>query len=865
LGFLSIVTLNNIPASYMKLRSTLVFLFFSIAPLLRSQVVIADSFYQKTPMTSAFFDQFIREYNVGNELKALECLDSGIKYAHIETPIDYAQLTEMEFYKAKSILHNKGVDESEQYTRGILKEYEQGLRKDDIGEGRLLLMLGRIQHRAKNYEESILTGRKAEPKIKDYRYFIPLYFFMADNFSNLGNYDSAIVYAVKSIHVLKEHHDTGSFDYVLALKNLSAFRTKNGNCENLAWHNKWIEKKLIAYRKGYVLSPRYEGRTYLTLSNNCFRCRNYSESLIYAELAKLAFDSVKGNQEAMASYLDASINAYLALGKMDSAYLKCLQLIPTRRSHIVEESADLSEGEIDIYINRKPTGLNQTLSLIQRVGNTYPRLNMEAFNYSLFLKGFAQRPLQRLRNEIRENGDSALIDLMGTWEGLRKGYYENLRYISENEKESQDAIFKKLKETERKLYRNTKLVYALNSSGGPDEWAKYRTTLDSTELSIEFVRYKNTMDQNNWVYGAFISHAKSIVPHFLYITNEDTLEKTVSRKPHETEFKYIHRLYDENSVLYDLVWSKILVMFPDKKRLIVSYSGILHGISHEAILNKQGHRLMDLREIVVLNSTLEFKKWDAVKWGQKNAQVLLFGGISYDIPTERNRVVSEEKNVYDDFRGRVEGNWNYLINTKKEVSTLEKLFVKEGFQTVLKSDISATESELKQTLASNGSPDILHFATHGFYLKDTTSSTASFTQTQTYTRSGLVLAGANTCFKEKSSIIGFGDGVITAPEISSLNLSNTKLVVLSACESGLGRTDNMGDVYGLQRAFKMAGAQCIIYTQWKVSDKVTMEFMINFYSKLMKSKNIHQAFYEAKKELSQTYSSYFWAPFQLIY
>ena len=113
-------------------------------------------------------------------------------------------------------------------------------------------------------------------------------------------------------------------------------------------------------------------------------------------------------------------------------------------------------------------------------------------------------------------------------------------------------------------------------------------------------------------------------------------------------------------------------------------------------------------------------------------------------------------------------------------------------------------------------------------------------------------------------IDGVEDGVVTAYEISQLNLSNTELVVLSACETGLGDVKGTEGVFGLQRAFKMAGAKKMIVSLWKIPDKETSELMTGFYSYWLKGKMIDAAFAQAQADMRKKYSPYYWAAFVLV-
>ena len=134
-------------------------------------------------------------------------------------------------------------------------------------------------------------------------------------------------------------------------------------------------------------------------------------------------------------------------------------------------------------------------------------------------------------------------------------------------------------------------------------------------------------------------------------------------------------------------------------------------------------------------------------------------------------------------------------------------------------------------------------------------------------RSGLILAGGNYAWQTgKPFRDGLEDGILTAYEISQMNLSNTELVVLSACETGLGDIQGNEGVYGLQRAFKIAGVKYIIMSLWQVPDKQTSMLMTTFYKKWLEEKmSIPDAFHAAQKELRDIgLDPYQWAGFVLV-
>ena len=176
-------------------------------------------------------------------------------------------------------------------------------------------------------------------------------------------------------------------------------------------------------------------------------------------------------------------------------------------------------------------------------------------------------------------------------------------------------------------------------------------------------------------------------------------------------------------------------------------------------------------------------------------------------------------------------------------------------RTLSKND--ATETNFKNL--SGNSPNILHIATHGFFYENLNMKANSNMNLSTedqyrlaedpLLRSGLILSGANYAWKNGIHPNDDEDGILNALEISNLDLSNTDMVVLSACKTGLGDIDGSEGVYGLQRAFKMAGVDIIVMSLWKVPDAETSEFMNTFYANWLDGQNVKLAFNNAQRKM----------------
>ena len=132
-------------------------------------------------------------------------------------------------------------------------------------------------------------------------------------------------------------------------------------------------------------------------------------------------------------------------------------------------------------------------------------------------------------------------------------------------------------------------------------------------------------------------------------------------------------------------------------------------------------------------------------------------------------------------------------------------------------------------------------------------------------RSGLMLTGASEADKSKAGLDSNNNGIITSYEAMNLDLKGTNLVVLSACETGLGEIKAGEGVYGLQRAFLVAGAEAIVMSLWKVDDAATQLLMNNFYSNMMKTGDKQKAFKQAQQQLMTKFKEpYYWGAFVMM-
>ena len=248
-------------------------------------------------------------------------------------------------------------------------------------------------------------------------------------------------------------------------------------------------------------------------------------------------------------------------------------------------------------------------------------------------------------------------------------------------------------------------------------------------------------------------------------------------------------------------------------RLLISPEGLLNLLPFQALVDERGRFLVERYSISYLSSGRDLLRMQTGR-ASHSAPVIVanpsFGGTDapsvVHLASARRSVTTgaEFKDLY----------FAPLAGAAQEARAIHALFPEAR---VLAGG-EATESALKRVDA----PSILHIATHGFFLPNSPGSGSG----NPLLRSGLALAGAN----RRSG--GDDDGIFTALEASGLNLWGTRLVTLSACDSGVGEVRSGEGVYGLRRAFVLAGAESLVMSLWPVSDSVTREMMTAFYAGL---------------------------------
>ena len=275
-----------------------------------------------------------------------------------------------------------------------------------------------------------------------------------------------------------------------------------------------------------------------------------------------------------------------------------------------------------------------------------------------------------------------------------------------------------------------------------------------------------------------------------------------------------------------------------------STTGIFNQIAIPALCwDGNGLALGDIAKFRLLGSPADIKRIKEAEhdFNLTAKNTLLWGGIQYgdSIPTE----------YHDTLRAIMRGeDLHYLRGSEEEVLNIKKTLSAKGYKAYAYTGKNATE---KSFTGRSGKKDyILHISTHGFFHDD-----QAFVNPMR--NSGLLFANSQAAWKSNTPLsnLNQSDGILRADEIANMNLNGCRLVVLSACQTGLGYSDNSEGVYGLQRAFKRAGAENVLMSLWKVDDQATAKLMVAFYNHLISGQQPEDALISARNELRKAGAS----------
>ena len=364
--------------------------------------------------------------------------------------------------------------------------------------------------------------------------------------------------------------------------------------------------------------------------------------------------------------------------------------------------------------------------------------------------------------------------------------------------------------------------------------------------AIEFVQYEKKGRQ----YMAALVLGKKGSPQWIpmmapdEILSEKIEGKTMEKRMHAVQGKWKNALYND-SVLIQKIWHPDLVgKLADSKKIYFSPDGYLHQLAIEYMLpeslaGKSLYRLTSTRRLME-NRPVHL---DAA---------LVIGGINYQGSVEKAEGQHNDSLAYS-YMKQYNPQFEYLPGTLAECDSIYS--IRACSKDTLLVELQATESALRRL--GNNYP-LLNLSTHGFFGASSVPQGTDFhpcSSDESLSESVLVLAGANTNLQDVFFNAHTLDGILSAREISEMDLSEVSLAVISACQTGLGYITADG-VYGIQRGLKNAGVDCMVVSLWNVDDSATNLLISRFHANLRSGMTLHRAFMNARDSLRRTTYTY---------
>jgi CHAT domain-containing protein len=484
-----------------------------------------------------------------------------------------------------------------------------------------------------------------------------------------------------------------------------------------------------------------------------------------------------------------------------------------------------------------------------------------------------------MKNRILNSSDTILIKKFNQWTELRK---EISTYEQMNEEErgesgiNADSIKLVANETEKYLSRASESFTNLTENKSVS-WKDLQAKLKDDEMCIEIVRVRkfglkkfvtdnsDSLKAPNFpkypLYGlndsvyyvALLLRKNDPFPLFLPLENGSYLESAGINF-----YRNAVRFHVLDTVSFGNFFGKIFKNLKGIKKVYFSPDGVFNQLNINTLyLPEQKKYLQEILEIHQLTNSKDILTFASVspKTERKSGFAALFGRPSFlltdSAPAPAETAPAKRDSATRGLRSVRGTDLTDLPGTEIEVKKIDSLLQKQAFSTKSFLATEATEDNLKKI----ENPKILHIATHGFFIPQETKLNPMLL-------SGVLLAGVSNFLSGSDNA---EDGILTAFEAQDLNLEQTDLVVLSACETALGSVRSGEGVYGLQRAFKVAGAKSLLMSLWKVDDRVTQELMTAFYAHYVENKGIRAAFLKAQAEIRAQYPQpFYWGAFVLI-
>ena len=693
------------------------------------------------------------------------------------------------------------------------------------------------------------------------------------NYACLGNYQDAIAFGNKACKIYTKNN-VEDVDYLSFLSNLSLFYfqlacTHSNHKDNPRITEELIQSALFSDSAQHVAERIKE--SYLVLPTL------YNNKAIILSLQGKIEEAIKEQQKAC-SISDKSTLEY-------PIFLQNLSLLHLFSGNHIE-ALKIEKNAIELFENKIIRNLQSIStyniskywsSLNYWYNNFVPKCafhtkDKDAISYlydktALFAKGFLLNSNIGIRELLHEERDSTISVIVNEIQELYT-QLDGFSIMSSN-REEKERVINEIKEKENSLVSKSSAYQAYIDRMNCN-WQSIQERITTKDVAIEFLKCPLGLYNDSVIYVALVLKKQYDSPLLIPLFDEREL---LGKNPSISTKK-----------LYELIWKPLNSELVDVENIYFSPTGLLYNIGIEYLPYEENLYMTDKYNMFRVSSTRILVDNTTKGIFLKAA---LFGDISYDM-ADTNDVVIDQKDFGESSNREIASSmsnrsgFDELSGTNKEIEEIANILNRKHIKLRIYSKEKGSENNFKNL--SDDNYGIIHLATHGMYVDfesaeiniirnnfgfiSLNNSTDISGESQALTRSFLVMAGGNSLPRRQAIPIHGNDGILTALEISRLNLRSVDLVVISACQSGLGDVTDEG-ILGLQRGFKKAGANTILMSLEKVDDEATRILMVEFYRNLINGKTKRQSLQEAQKYLRKVNNGKYddpkyWASFIML-
>jgi len=692
---------------------------------------------------------------------------------------------------------------------------------------------------------------------------------LGSTYLSIGSYKEAIQALSKSVELLTKVVGKHNSDYIIVLGNLAAAYDEIGDYQKAFEINQDVidlGRDVFAVNSlSYLICKKNLAQTYLHL-------QEFPKALeIFREVLESQRKILGENHpDFLITKMGLCWSEFYSIQYIP-ALIHLREVLKLEKDNLINSFKWMNGYQRTLLWNQNRREFSDLPLFIEKVSKADNLAICDAFDVTLFSKGLLLNTTRDFGELIAENGTSEATAKFEDLKLLRlqiQRLYEKPiaeRYLNADSLE----YIAQQKETELVKFSKEYGDYTRNLK---INWKDVQSKLGEKDVAIEFVEYPTLTDTVK--YAALVLRKGWQYPRMISLFRKDQVQEFIKQDK--------DKIYTNGYIgkqLKKLIWGPLEEVISEGDNVYFSASGILHQLAIENLPANVTQTLSEIYHLYRLSSTKELV---LKKAPEKNNTAVLYGGLQFDISNEKMLAESQKyekkENLYA-MRGyqsdsTLRKGWGFLEGTLTEVQQINQLMKDNKYKTTFFTGESGSEESFKSL--SGNKEGIIHIATHGFFLPIEDTRKNLFMQQRMgdqfpekptadpMLRSGLMLSGGNRAWRGDTIPENIEDGVLTAKEISRMDLRGTDLVVLSACETGLGEVSSEG-VFGLQRSFKQAGVQTLVMSLWEVSDKATNYMMTQFYTNLLSGKEKREAFLEAKKSCKEKFPEpQYWAAFIML-